>query len=144
MSTGLLRGDPGFLSVGGSHVAPRPNPEIKGPPTYAPHRLPLHSGAGLPFSSLLVAVCIKTSWRAGTCVYRGRHKVDVPGEAFKGTLALGRQFWEPRSTGSRPGNLELWPAWSGCHVLSPGDVALEPCVELECVGVCLLLQPRLS
>ena len=89
------------------------------------------------------------------------------GTPGSGEAALGAQAYS-----SRPGSLELGPAWPGCmssprrppssSVLrsaresrsswSPNEqgsctctrVALEPCAELACLGVCLLLQPRVS
>lgn len=90
------------------------------------------------------------------------------GTPSSGEVALGAQAYS-----SRPGSLELGPAWSGSmssprrppppavfsglpvragQVKSPREqgsytrtrVTLEPCAELACLDVCLLLQPRVS
>ena len=91
---------------------------------------------------------------------------------LRGTPSSGEAAPGAQAYSSRPGSLELGPAWSGCmssprrppsgSVLrsaresqsswSPKEqasctctrVALEPCAELVCLGVCLLLQPRVS
>ena len=63
-----------------------------------PHRLPLTSCWGLPFSSPRVAICIRTPWRADSHVYWWRQQVDVPGVSQRDPRPLGRWLWESRST----------------------------------------------
>ena len=111
--TGLLPYGLGFLSLGGSHVAPTLNSEILGPPISSPHCLPLLGGFPSHHPEWLFASKLPRKLAPVSAEEGNRWRCQV-------VTQRDPQFWRD---GSRPGSLELWPAWSGC-TSSPQETPL--------------------
>lgn len=94
MSDGDIVSVPGFLSLGGSHVAPRFNfapirAVLLSPPIFIPHHLQLPGCRAFPFSSSCKALCIRTPWRATSCAPGGSMSGVQAEWALRRTPGLG-------------------------------------------------------